>query len=171
MFKAFGYDSLSPDAKLLADKRLRILSSLYGLLRPGDIIKPYRLEFTARVAPGDETMARFLKSGITAGLVEELKAGHHTDVINMLPGDAAKAVDWRAIRDVAGVWTVDFREVIEGGSLRTPRANLLKKLRGHLLRSIMERGADTPGDIADIETDLLLPQTAECKDGHIVFHV
>lgn len=51
VFKALDADSLSKDAIDFADRHLLIVSSLYGLLRPTDTIKPYRLDYTSKAAP------------------------------------------------------------------------------------------------------------------------
>ena len=56
VFKAFDYDSLTADEKERTNDEVRVISSLYGFLRPDDIIKPYRLDFTAKAAPGGKKL-------------------------------------------------------------------------------------------------------------------
>lgn len=68
-------DSLSKPQIRFAQKNLRILSGLYGLLRPLDLIQPYRLE-----------MGRPLAMLQTKNLYEFWRAGV-TDALNQLPGE------------------------------------------------------------------------------------
>ena len=52
VYAGFEVRSLDPDAVAFAQDHVRILSGLYGLLRPLDSIRPYRLEMGTRWAPG-----------------------------------------------------------------------------------------------------------------------
>ena len=46
VFNAFRYATLSEEARMAACRRVKIISSLYGWLRPDDIIRQYRFDFT-----------------------------------------------------------------------------------------------------------------------------
>ena len=50
-FNGLSIRSFSKEMLLLAQERLRILSGLYGLLRPLDLIQPYRLEMGTKIEP------------------------------------------------------------------------------------------------------------------------
>lgn len=149
VFKSLDFDSLSDSAKERARDEVRIISSLYGWLRPSDIIKPYRLDFTSRLEGGPsagKTLNTFWRMDVTKALVRKLQEDHIGDILNLLPADASKCIDWKLVKRFAGVWKVDFQEMREGGVMKTPRAERLKALRGSLLRQILTEG------IADIET-------------------
>lgn len=62
VFKALDFKSLSEEAKQNAVARVRIISSLYGYLRPDDLIKPYRLDFTTVMTPPAIMMSRYWHS-------------------------------------------------------------------------------------------------------------
>ena len=145
VFRALRYDELDRAAKARCDSDVRIVSSLYGLLRPSDIIKPYRLDFTSKAAPGDKALNVYLKKDVTVQLVRTLRDGAYTDILNLLPSDAAKCIDWKVVKSFCKVWKADFVEVTDGGATRTPAANKLKTMRGTLLRQIATE------DISDIE--------------------
>ena len=51
VFKAFDYASLDEEARRNTTGCVRLLSSLYGWLRPDDIVKAYRTDFTTPLAP------------------------------------------------------------------------------------------------------------------------
>ncbi|MDE7349886.1 MAG: YaaA family protein, partial [Muribaculaceae bacterium] len=143
VFKNFDYTSLSPEEKERTATNVRIISSLYGWLRPEDIIKPYRFDFTTPLAPDDKTFAAWWKKDVTIRLVKQLKAAGEKNILNLLPADAAKCIDWKLVKNFAKVWKVDFKEQ-DGTAVRTPHAGKLKALRGHLLREIITQNITTP---------------------------
>ena len=59
VFKALDINSLSENAKIRLNQNLLIISSLYGLLRPLDIIKNYRLDFNVDCAPDDKNIIQY----------------------------------------------------------------------------------------------------------------
>lgn len=149
VFRALDYDSLSPEAKTRCDAEVSIISSLYGWLQPSDIIKPYRLDFTSKLEEGPsagQALNSFWRKDVTKALVKKLESSHTTEILNLLPGDAAKCIDWKLVKRFAKVWKVDFQEIKEGGVMKTPTAEKLKALRGTLLRQILTDG------IQDAET-------------------
>ena len=156
VFKNFDYPSLSVEEKLRTTNDVRIISSLYGWLRPTDIIKPYRFDFTTPLAPDDKTFASYWKKDVTIQLVKHLQSTAETAILNLLPADAAKCIDWKIVKKFAKVWKVDFKEQ-NGLSIRTPYAGKLKALRGHLLRLIITQGIDTPTAIPTLTSDILSP--------------
>lgn len=153
VFKALQYDSLSSEAKTVCDSDVRIVSSLYGLLRPTDIIKPYRLDFTSKAAPGDKPLNTFWKKDVTIQLVRTIKETGYTDLLCLLPGDAMKCIDWKVVKSFCKVWKVDFVEVCDGGKTKTPTANKLKTMRGTLLRQIVSQQIAHIDSLRNIATD------------------
>ncbi len=171
VFRSFGYGSLDPLARKMTSETVRIVSSLYGWLRPDDIVKAYRLDYTTPLAPGDETMVKYWKKDVTIALVRDIKERAGESVLNLLPADASKAVDWKLVKHFAKVWKVDFKELRDGGGWRTPTSNRLKELRGHLLREIVTRSIEDPRDLLTLETDHLLPLGTPDYPDHIAFCV
>ncbi len=136
VFKHFDVRSLDGDTLTAMRSRLRIISSLYGWLRPDDIIKPYRLDFTSKAAPGGKPMYGYWRKDVTAALVDEIKAAGVGEVVNLLPMDASKCIDWKSVKDSAKVIVPSFK-IQQGEALATPNATLLKAPRGSLLRHII----------------------------------
>lgn len=84
-----GLDALSFDAKEVefAEEHLRILSGLYGVLRPLDGIQPYRLEMgTALKTTRGKNIVEFWKQRVNKILEEELN-NHNTDLLLNLASD------------------------------------------------------------------------------------
>lgn len=151
VFKALDASSLSSREHARLCKRVRIISSLYGWLKPDDIIKQYRLDFTTPVAPDGKTLAAYWRETVTELLMKTIDAEAHEDIINLLPGDAARCIDWRSIEKRAKVWKIDFQEMLSGGKTRTPNAGRLKTLRGRLLRQIIVENINSATDLLSIE--------------------
>lgn len=141
VFKALDYASLPDEARGRCDGDVRIISSLYGWLRPRDVVKPYRLDFTSRLEEGPsagKVLNAFWRMDATKALVRMLEKSADKEILNLLPADAAKCIDWKLVKRFAKVWKVDFMELRENGVTKTPNAERLKTLRGTLLRQILE---------------------------------
>lgn len=152
VFREFDYASLSDEEKEYTHGHVRIISSLYGWLRPDDVIKPYRFDFTTRLAPGHRPFYEFWRKDVTIQLVRNLQEAGECEILNLLPGDAAKCVDWKLVKRFAKVRKVDILELRGGDDLRTPNAGKLKALRGELLRAVITRGLKSVSELAALET-------------------
>lgn len=160
VFRNLDYNSLSKDDQEWAQQNVRLISSLYGWLRPEDIIKPYRLDYTSPLAPDGSPLFSFWKSDVTRQLLQALRSTGESDILDLLPADAAKCFDWKEIKKFAKVWKVDFKEH-NGNSVRSPHATRLKALRGELLRSIIINRLSSPEQVATFSSDSLLPAIAD----------
>lgn len=153
VFKAFEYSSLSAREREMANRCVGIISSLYGWLRPDDIIKSYRFDFTNQLAPDGESLAAFWTQKVTDCVISWIDNEQDHDVLNLLPGDAARCIDWDRVGKKATVWKADFKEIQAGGTVKTPNSNRLKILRGKLLRQIITDAIATPRQLMSVETE------------------
>lgn len=169
VFKALRYESLDASAKRFAGSNLRIVSSLYGWLRPDDIVKPYRLDFTMPLAPGDITFAAWWRDALTRRLSDELHASGCRDVLDLMPADAARCFNLKALGSDIRVWKADFRAV-EGATVKSPHATRLKTLRGLLLHRILSEQIESPEALMTIESDDFIAEgTDPASPRHIIF--
>lgn len=171
VFKALDYSSLSECARDMVNDKVRLISSLYGWLRPDNIIKPYRFDFTTRLAPDDRTFSEYWRKDVTIRLVRDIQDSGDTCVLNLLPADASKCIDWKLVKRFAKVRKVDFKMLNDGGEWKTPHAGLLKALRGELLREIVSRGISNPADLHSLMTDNLTPLGTPDYPDHIAFSI
>lgn len=172
VFKALDFASLSPDAKNRCVKQLRIISSLYGWLNPLDIIKPYRLDFTIKLEDGPsagKTLNAFWKMNVTKALVNMLNNCNEREIINLLPADASKCVDWKLVKRFAKVWKVDFQEISDEGEMKTPKAEKLKSLRGSLVRQILSKGLSSASELMQISGDKYVCEGTPIYEDHFRF--
>lgn len=169
VFKSLQFRTLHDAAKALCAKDVRIISSLYGVLRPDDIIKPYRLDFTTKAAPDGSALNSYWKKDATIQLARTIRNEGHHELLNLLPGDAAKCIDWKIIRSLCKVWKVDFVEMKEDGLRKTPPANKLKTMRGKLLRQILSENILRVPDLKIIRSDDFFCEGTPVYPDHLQF--
>ena len=172
VFKALDYTTLPQEAKKLCDAQVRIVSSLYGWLHPQDIIKPYRMDFTTKLDEGPsegKALNAFWKMHATKALVKMLNECGETEIINLLPTDAAKCFDWKLVKRFAKVWKVDFQEIREREIMKTPSAERLKMLRGSLLKQILEEGIRKASDLLHTASDKYVCEGTPVYPDHFRF--
>jgi cytoplasmic iron level regulating protein YaaA (DUF328/UPF0246 family) len=135
-----GFDVYTlPVAKLtkLQDS-LRILSGLYGLLKPLDLIQPYRLEMGTQLQVGEnKNLYEYWKSTITQSLKEELKEGEL--FVNLASKEYFDAVDAKALN--VPVIVPEFKDY-KDGELRMV-SFYAKKARGMMVRYIIDKNVKT----------------------------
>ncbi len=95
VYKGFDAWSLSKSQLDLAQDRIRILSGLYGILKPLDLIYPYRLEMGTKweITPKIKNLYSFWGSKIIDFLNEEMKISGESEIINLASNEYFKAVD------------------------------------------------------------------------------
>lgn len=140
----------------VAQKHLRILSGLYGLLRPLDLMQPYRLEMGCglqsrggRKADRFSSLYDFWGEKITVALNESLAAAGSDVLVNL-----ASAEYFRSVRgDVlnATVITPVFKD--EKSGRYKVISFFAKKARGRMARFIIKNRIKNPADIKGFDLD------------------
>ena len=169
VFKAFNASSLSKNERNKTDESLRIISSLYGILKPSDIIKPYRLEFNKNCAPGNTSITKFLKPKVTIEFVKFLKESNEKEVIDLLPADADGCLDWKIIRSFSKVHKISFKSIDPSGKLKTPIAKKLKEMRGKMARFIIDNSFSSFSQLSKAENEDFFFSIHDSKPGLPVF--
>ena len=168
-FRAFDVKSLDPTRLEAADEKLRIISSVYGILKPHDIIKPYRCEFNKPVTSDSKTPIQIFKSKVTIEFVKLIKENKVAEVIDLLPADADKCLDWKIIRAFTSVQKICFQVITNEGKLKTPLARRLKELRGLMARDILEKNIQTFEQLKTLESENYIFSPQDSKTGLPVF--
>ncbi|WP_137701301.1 peroxide stress protein YaaA [Marimonas lutisalis] len=141
--------SLDPEEMAWASDHLRILSGLYGLLRPTDAIEPYRLEMGSRLKnPKGKNLYEFWRYRISKALNEQ--AAHlGTDVlVNCASQEYFGAIDANALQ--LRVIEPVFMEMRSG----QPKiiSFFAKKARGAMARFIIQNRLSEPEALKDFDT-------------------
>ena len=140
--------NLKEDQIASMQERLRILSGLYGVLKPLDLIQPYRLEMGTDIKIGrKKNLYEFWKQTITNSLNQELKEGEL--FINLASNEYFKAVDAKKLKvpvisPVFKDWSKDKLRVI---------SFFAKKARGSMVRYILERNVNSLEDLLAFDYD------------------
>lgn len=122
--------------------QLRILSGLYGILRPLDLMQEYRLEMGTSIAIGTKkNLYEFWKKTITDALNKELAKDEL--FINLASNEYFSAVDTKALK--VPVITPEFKDY-KDGKLKII-SFFAKKARGLMVRYIIDTNAKTIEDL------------------------
>ncbi|WP_148863246.1 peroxide stress protein YaaA [Marinobacter fonticola] len=131
-----------------AQKHLRILSGLYGILRPLDLMQPYRLEMGTRFenARGKDLYA-FWGNKLTNALNDEL-AGEDDVLINLASNEYFKSVNKRALN--SRIITPQFKDWKNGQYKMI--SFYAKKARGMMCAYAIKNRIDSPDELKDFDT-------------------
>ena len=134
--------SISMDKLDLLQERLRILSGLYGVLKPLDLMQAYRLEMGTKLPIGEsKNLYDFWKTTVTASLNKELKKGEL--FVNLASNEYFSVIDTKALK--VPVITPDFKDY-KDGKLKMI-SFFAKKARGMMVRYIIDTNAETIDDL------------------------
>ena len=145
-----GLDVYSlPEDKLASlQSQLRILSGLYGLLRPLDLIQPYRLEMGTKMPVGvKKNLPAFWKEKVTQTLNQEMKEGEV--LLNLASNEYFAAIDTKILN--ADIITPQFKD-FKNGQLKMI-SFFAKKARGMMARYVIDNEAKNLSDIQSFTTD------------------
>lgn len=118
-----------------AQQHLRMLSGLYGLLRPLDLMQPYRLEMGTRLNTDlGENLYQFWDGRITDAVNKELKSMDSPILINLASNEYFKSIKTRAIK--SDIVTPVFKEYHKGKYQII--SFFAKKARGLMSRYIID---------------------------------
>jgi cytoplasmic iron level regulating protein YaaA (DUF328/UPF0246 family) len=99
VYRGLDLASLNSEELEIASKNLRILSGMYGILKPSDLIYPYRLEMGTRFSPIEEqkNLYEFWKDKIVKMLEKELEKEEL--IVNLASNEYFKAIDLQQIKN------------------------------------------------------------------------
>lgn len=135
-----GIDAYTiPESKLetLQDS-VRIISGLYGLLKPLDLVQPYRLEMGTKFPVGkSKNLYEFWRKKVTNALNDELNDDEL--FVNLASQEYFKAIDVKVLK--VPVIHIDFKE-FKNGQYKTI-AIFAKRARGYMTRHILENAVES----------------------------
>lgn len=149
VFKRIAPASFSAADLEYAQEHLNITSFLYGLLRPLDAIRRYRLEGDA-VLPGhdDQTMFGYWQGRLTEAFLEKIHADDGI-LVNLASSEMKRLFDWKRIRREARIITPEFR-IREGDRLKTIVV-YTKMCRGEMTRHLIRNRIADPEMLKEFE--------------------
>lgn len=144
VYTGLDAESFKADDLKFAQNHLRVLSGLYGLLRPLDLMQPYRLEMGTKLkTDSGKNLYEFWGSDITEGLNKQLKKIKSKYLINLASNEYFKSVKPKELS--AEIITPAFKEFKNGEYKMI--GIYAKKARGLLSRYIIQNRLSDPEDI------------------------
>lgn len=136
VFHGLDAKSLNPEEFSYMQSHLRILSGLYGILRPLDLIQPYRLDVSTKLANNKgENIYAFWGNKITKYLNLELaKINTEKIILNLTSGEYIKSINKKDLN--AKVIDIEFYQYKNGEI--SSAVVYTKKARGMLARYILQ---------------------------------
>jgi cytoplasmic iron level regulating protein YaaA (DUF328/UPF0246 family) len=132
VYTGFDAYSLNDSQIEYTQDTIRVLSGLYGLIKPFDLIQPYRLEMGTSIQIGNnKNLYEFWKETLTKSLKKELKTDEY--IINLASKEYASAVDLKSFGKQ--VITPEFKENKNGKY--SVVSFFAKKARGQMARYII----------------------------------
>ncbi|OIQ00331.1 MAG: hypothetical protein AUK35_04235 [Zetaproteobacteria bacterium CG2_30_46_52] len=147
VYQGLDSQSLSQEDISFAQTHLRILSGLYGVLRPLDLMQAYRLEMGTKLAnPNGKNLYEFWGDKVTQNLNKELKGG---TLINLASSEYFKSIQAKHIKGT--IITPEFKE-FKNGSHKVIGI-FAKKARGLMARYIIQHQITEVEAIKDFAVD------------------
>jgi cytoplasmic iron level regulating protein YaaA (DUF328/UPF0246 family) len=149
-----------------AQEHVRILSGLYGLLRPLDAIQPYRLEMGTRLKTRrGPSLYAFWGDRIATALDQALVGHKDRTLVNCASGEYFGAVDLKALK--APVINVRFLEEKDGSAKII--SFFAKKARGLMARYAIDHRLDKAADLKAFDSEGYRFQASASTDAEWVF--
>ena len=146
VFRGLNAKTFSEKDFEYAQKHLRLLSGLYGVLRPLDLIQPYRLEVSSKLNnPCGNDMYSFWSEKVTTSVLKTLKSSGKPEIIlNLLSGEYFKTLNLK--NEKVRVINVEFFEYKDDRLKQI--VIYIKKARGLMARFVIQNQIE---DIEDLK--------------------
>ncbi len=166
VYQGLDARTLDSDALAFAQDRVRILSGLYGVLRPLDRIQPYRLEMGTRLKTRrGGSLYDFWGDRLSKQLNADAEGHADPTLVNLASQEYFGAVDARALK--IPVVTCHFREAKDGESRII--SFFAKKARGTMARFAIEQRIDRAEDLKAFDRDGYAFDKAASTDADWIF--
>ncbi len=144
VYKGLNAYELNQKQLEYTQNHLIILSGLYGVLRPLDVIEPHRLEMgTALPIRRKKNLYEFWGDRLTEKLNEKLEDGNHEVLINLASNEYFKSINKKKIK--AGIISPEFKDAKNGNYKII--SFFAKKARGLMSRYIIENEIENVEDL------------------------
>ncbi|UTD14008.1 peroxide stress protein YaaA [Tenacibaculum mesophilum] len=148
VYRGIDASSISEDKIPVLQEKLRILSGLYGLLKPLDLIQPYRLEMGTKLKVGRrENLYKFWDTTLAESLNEELGDGEL--LINLASTEYFKALPKKELK--VPMITPVFKD-FKNGQYKTIMT-FAKKARGLMVRYIIDNNVETLEELKGFDVE------------------
>ena len=143
VYKGLDATSLDKDTIDYAQNHLLMLSGLYGIIRPLDLIQAYRLEMGTKIKIDDKILYKYWQDKSTTALNKLFDIHNNKTLINLASNEYSQSIDRKALK--ANWLDINFKEN-KDGAFKTIGIHA-KKARGLMSRYILENRIEKIEDI------------------------
>ncbi len=163
VYRGLDAPSMNKEQLKRAQENIRILSGLYGVLKPLDVISPYRLEMGTKwaVTPAKKNLYQFWGKKIANYLNEEEK----DVIVNLASSEYFKAADAKSLK--ARVITPSFKE-FKNGEYKVLMV-YAKKARGMMARYAIDHNISDPEQLKLFDTEGYMFDANQSTENEWVF--
>ena len=149
VYKGVEVDSMQKEEMERAQNQIRILSGLYGILRPLDLMYPYRLEMGTKwnVTPSKKNLYQYWGSKLSEYLNNEMEPDEV--IVNLASNEYFKAIDKKTIK--SRIITPVFKE-LKGDQYKVVMM-YAKHARGAMARDIVQQEYSSVDDLKGYNVD------------------
>lgn len=150
VYRMLDAKHLQTPAILFAQNHLRILSGLYGLLKPLDLMQPYRLEMSCKLKCNDNNnLYEFWSQAITEAINEECATMRSPYIVNLASQEYSKAIERTRLKNI--MVEIIFKQTRHG---KLQNIGLFsKRARGQMTRFILEHKINIISRIKEFNMD------------------
>lgn len=155
VYQGLDADSFSTEDWQFAQQHLRILSGLYGILKPLDLIQPYRLEMGTKLADaklatlGADTLYQFWYHKPTEAIAQDLDSLQQSIIVNLASQEYFKVINTQLLS--SQIVTPVFKDW-KNGKYKII-SFYAKKARGMMARYIIKKRLKTTEELQDFAED------------------
>lgn len=166
VYQGLKADTLPEEKLELAQTRVRILSGLYGVLRPLDLIQPYRLEMGTKLKYyKSDDLYDFWNPEITKKINQALAESGSKVLVNLASNEYFKSIDKKKLK--ATIVTPDFKDLKNGEYKMI--SFFAKRARGLMTRFILENNITHPVDLEAFDSEGYVFNPRLSKPGNPIF--
>ena len=154
VFNCINVDDFNDDDFEFANNHLRIMSGLYGILKPFDLIKSYILEMKAKLKNelGND-LYKFWKNKLTSYLYDELLNQNDKTLVNLASNEYSKAINLKSLSKDFNIINIEFKDYRENSNSYKVIGLYSKKARGYLTRYIIKNKIDNINELKNFNYD------------------
>jgi len=167
VYRGLEANTLDDESLLFANSHLGILSGLYGLLKPLDLIQAHRLEMGTKLANScGKNLYDFWQETITSHINNQLDKQDNPILVNLASNEYFKAIDKKKLNHP--VLTLNFKQRINGVD-KTIGIHA-KRARGLMARFIVDNRIDDSENLKDFNTEgyYYCPETSSAQSINFV---
>lgn len=168
-YQGLDYPTLSEENRVEGQNRLRILSGLYGILKPLDLIQPYRLEMGTRfaVTPKVTNLYKFWDTKLVNYLNAELAEDSSPFLVNVASGEYFKAAKLEDLK--YPVITPIFKDRAKSGDYKVIMT-FAKKARGLMTKYIIQNKIESIEELKGFNYEGYEFQANESNETEFIFY-